>query len=682
MKKLFLLTLLWACVLPVAKAQTGWTPASMIAHKRVTSPVVSPDGKLVAYVVGNTRMDADNSDFLTHIHLATTDGKQNYQFTFGDKSCAKPQFSPDGQYLSFTSTRGKDGKSQLYLLRLTGGDAEPITTQKNSISDYEWSPDSRRIAFNTTDARADEKERKEKKDWDVVDEFQNAHLYALTLTKSDRGTYPVKQLTKGAFHIAGFDWSPDGRTLAFTRQNTPSANAWATSTIATVSADSGAVKVLVTEKGAASQPVYSPDSKWLAYDSDGGKTSWMQQNSVYVMPAQGGSVVKRLSLTPDENPTIVGWSPDNKSVIVSEAYHTGSAVYALPADGSAVKKLTTNTSDRLTTGVYGSPDLNRRGDITYLYQTPETPADVYVASLTNMAGRKLTDIHADYMTGKTLAKTEVISWKAKDGKYDIEGLLTYPANYQTGKKYPMVLNVHGGPAGVFAQTYTGAGSPYPIQALAQQGYFVLRPNPRGSSGYGAEFRRANYRDWGNNDYEDLMAGVDKVIQMGMAHPDSLVETGWSYGGYMTATIITKTNRFKAVMAGAPVTNLMSFNGTADIADFLPSYFGGEFWDDPQTYAEHSPMFAIKNAKTPTLIIHGLSDDRVPPEQGYQLHRALQRLGVKTQMVTYPRQPHGFTEPKFIQNVGERVIDWFNSNLGRKAPPLYRELTATALPVTK
>ncbi len=315
MKKIVLSTILAVCLLTFAKAQTGWTPATMIAYKRVTNPVISPDGKLVAYVVGSARMDADNSDFLTHIHLANADGKQNYQFTFGDKSCAKPQFSPDGQFLSFTSTRGKDGKSQLHLLRLTGGDAEPITTQKNSIGDYAWSPDSRRIAFSTTDARADEKERKEKKDWDVVDEFQNAHLYALTLKKDGKGTYPVKQLTKGAFHIAGFDWSPDGRTLAFTRQNTPSANAWTTSTIATVSADSGAVSVLVTEKGATSQPTYSPDGKWLAYDSDGGKTSWMRQDNVYVMPVQGGGVVKRLAATPDENPTIVGWSPDSRSVV-------------------------------------------------------------------------------------------------------------------------------------------------------------------------------------------------------------------------------------------------------------------------------------------------------------------------------------------------------------------------------
>lgn len=337
----------------------------------------------------------------------------------------------------------------------------------------------------------------------------------------------------------------------------------------------------------------------------------------------------------------------------------------LPASGGTLTKLP--VPDK---GIMLGNFLNAKGDLAYLYQSTENPTEVYTASLTNPTGRKLTDIHANYTKGKTHSRTDVISWPAKDGKFTIEGLLTYPANYQQGRKYPLILNVHGGPSGVFVQSYTGGSSPYPIQAFAQQGYFVLRANPRGSTGYGADFRWANYRDWGNNDYNDLMMGVDKVIDMNLAHPDSLVETGWSYGGYMTAMIITKTNRFKAVMAGAPVTNLMSFNGTADIPSFLPSYFGGEFWDDPKVYADHSAMFAIKNAKTPTLIIHGMADDRVPPEQGLQLHRALQRLGVPTQMVTYPRQPHGFTEPKFVQDVGERVIEWFNRHLGRKqAMPL-------------
>ena len=661
MKNRFYLSIaILACCSFLTAQSAKWTPSEMMKYKRTGNLDVSPDGKWVAYTVSNARMDGENSDFLTQVWVVSSDGSSNHQYTFGDKSCSNPKFSPDGRFLAFSSGRGKDGKNQLYVLRLTGGEAEMITAMPNGTGAFDWSPDSKRIAFTMVDTlpAAEAKARKEKKDWEVRDEFQKAQLFTVSLEKDAKGQYPVKRLTRADFHVSGFTWSPDGKTIAFSHQTAPWVDTWPTTDISTIPADSGAVKPLVTGRGMDAAPIYSPDGKWIAYVSDGGQVNWAQKSHIYVVQANGGSP-RQLAATPDEQPNLIGWTSDNKQVLVSESYHTGSILCSLPADGTALKKLEVNTS-----GVSSGFAMNRKGDLAYFRQSPEVPADIYLANSSAMPGKKLTDLHADYMTGRTATKTEVISWKSKDGKYTIEGLLTWPQNYQPGRKYPMILNVHGGPAGVYAQSFTGAGSPYPIQAFAEEGFFVLRANPRGSSGYGTEFRRANYRDWGNNDYDDLMAGVDKVIADGLAHPDSLVETGWSYGGYMTSMIITKTDRFKAVMAGAPVTNLMSFNGTADIPSFLPSYFGGEFWDDQQAYEDHSAMFNIKNAKTPTLIIHGLADDRVPIEQGYQLHRALQRLGVPTKMVAYPRQPHGFQEPKFIQDVGERVVEWFNHYLGR------------------
>ncbi|MFN3840991.1 MAG: alpha/beta hydrolase family protein, partial [Cyclobacteriaceae bacterium] len=310
-------------------------------------------------------------------------------------------------------------------------------------------------------------------------------------------------------------------------------------------------------------------------------------------------------------------------------------------------------------GMYTNATFNKATDLmACIYQNSSVPPNVYLMSLKDMKLRKITSVNDDF-EGKPHAKTEVISWKSKDGKYTIDGLLTYPANYQAGRKYPLILNIHGGPAGVFTQNYTGASGIYPLQAFASEGYAVLRQTPRGCSGFGVEFRQANKNDWGFGDYDDIMAGVDKVIADGIAHPDSLCVTGWSYGGYMTSMIITKTNRFKAAMVGAGVTNLISFTGTADIPDFIPDYFGGEMWDRTDVYARHSAMFAVKNVKTPTLVIHGERDLRVPISQGQELYMALKRLGVKTQMVSYPRTPHGPQEPKFIQDIGERIIDWFN-----------------------
>jgi dipeptidyl aminopeptidase/acylaminoacyl peptidase len=232
-------------------------------------------------------------------------------------------------------------------------------------------------------------------------------------------------------------------------------------------------------------------------------------------------------------------------------------------------------------------------------------------------------------------------------------------NYQPGTRVPLLVIVHGGPTGVFTQSFIVSRSPYPIAAFASEGYAVLRCNVRGSSGYGRQFRYANYGDWGGADYQDIMSGVDAMIARGIADPDRLGVMGWSYGGFMTSWIVTQTKRFKAASVGAGVTNLMSFTGTSDIPSFIPDYFGGEYWEVFDNWRAHSAMFHVKGVSTPTLIQHGEADVRVPISQGYEFYQALKRQGVPVEMVVYPRQPHGLQEPKLQLDAMRRNLEWFD-----------------------
>ena len=249
----------------------------------------------------------------------------------------------------------------------------------------------------------------------------------------------------------------------------------------------------------------------------------------------------------------------------------------------------------------------------------------------------------------------------------MEGLLTYPVGHEDGTRVPLVLNVHGGPSGVFTQSFTGSPSIYMIQYFAQEGFAVLRPNPRGSSGYGKEFRYANFMDWGFGDLSDLMAGVDEVIDMGVAHPDSLLLMGWSYGGYMTSFAVTQTDRFRAASMGAGLPNLVSMVTTTDIGDYLVGHLGDEYFNDYETYEKHSAIYQIKNVTTPTQVIHGAQDLRVPFTQGQEFYNSLMRLGVDTEMIVYPRTPHGPREPKFLMDVSERIVTWFEKYLRGPRP---------------
>jgi dipeptidyl aminopeptidase/acylaminoacyl peptidase len=251
--------------------------------------------------------------------------------------------------------------------------------------------------------------------------------------------------------------------------------------------------------------------------------------------------------------------------------------------------------------------------------------------------------------------TEVLTWKAPDGT-TIEGLLTRPNT--TATPAPLLVIIHGGPSGVYQQTFLGNPSVYPVAVFQDQGYAVLRCNVRGSSGYGQAFRFANYRDWGGGDYRDILAGVDALVARKIADPSRMGVMGWSYGGALTCWITTQTPRFKAASVGAGVIDLVSMTGTTDVPSFVPDYFGGEYWDQGQLWAAHSPLTFIKSARTPTLIQHGEADQRVPIGQGYELYNALKRQGVPVRMFVYPRQGHGFTEPKMTLAGARHNLEWF------------------------
>lgn len=641
-----------------AAAQNIWTPELQTKVKSIGSPRVSPDGSLVLYTVSNEVLTPDKSEYVTQIWLASTDGKRNDQVTFADRSSTNPKFSPDGSMIAFTSSR-KDNKSNLYLMRTAGGEAEMITDVKSGVANFDWSPDGKWIAFTMADPKTEDEEKndKAKNDFRWMDEnVKMTRLYVMPVQKDASGKREPRKLTAESFSVEGFDWSPDSSKIAFSHVKDPRANFWPTSDVSVVDVASGRSTDLANTSAAEISPTYSPDGRSIAILVSDTPARWAQSGNIVVYPSSGGKAVK-MPLSFDGQPNIIGWTNESRRILFSESKGTGTSLYDVePATGSIREvffKDATMTAFCIT-------HLKNGYAMAYVGQTTDKPPEAFAARLGVEPFTKVSRAN-DEIGKMPVGKTEVIKWKSKDGR-DIEGLLTYPAGYVAGTKVPLILNIHGGPAGVFTQSYIGGRGVYPLATFASRGFAILRCNPRGSSGYGTEFRRANIKDWGGMDYQDLMTGVDKVIAMGVADPNRMGVMGWSYGGYMTSWIVTQTKRFKAASAGAPVTNLMSFNGTADIPDFVPDYFGGQSWEIPEVYAKHSAMFNIKGVTTPTLIEQGDADVRVPISQGYEFYNALKQQGVPTRMIVLPRQPHGPTEPKMQIAAMQANLDWFEKYL--------------------
>jgi dipeptidyl aminopeptidase/acylaminoacyl peptidase len=649
---LFLFALLPATGFAQASSSSGWTPELAMKVRNVGSIRVSPDGRKVVYTINQAVMSPDKSEFISQIWSANADGSDPLQLTFAEKSSENPQWSPDGRWIAFTSGRG--GKTNLYVLRLVGGEAEQVTDVKSGVGNFAWSPDGRQIAFVMRDAQTDDEEKnaKGKDDSRWIDENVKLNrLHVINLKADANGKREPRKLT-GDYNVdPDFDWSPDSQTIVFSRTRTPKVDYWPTADLWSVNASGGEPKQMAATTAAESNPFYSPDGKWIAFLISDDPPRWAGYRRIALIPATGGAV-KLLAETFDGQPSIVDWSADGKSIYFSETRGTVTRLQSIAVDSGAITELNKGSE------VIGGLTLNQsRTMFGFSMQSSETAPEAFVSSIQKFSPVRVSSANAE-LPKLPLGKSEVLSWKSSDG-LDVEGLLTYPVGYQTGKRVPLLLVIHGGPAGVFTQSFlAGSRSVYPLAAFSSRGYAVLRVNPRGSSGYGQKFRYANMKDWGGGDYQDLMTGVDKVIQMGVADPERMGVMGWSYGGYMTSWIVTQTKRFKAASVGAGVTNLMSFIGTADIPAFIPDYFGGQPWENLDVYRSHSAMFNMKGVSTPTLVQHGEADERVPISQGYEFYNALKVLNVPTRMIVLPRMPHGPNEPKMVLKASQTNLEWF------------------------
>ena len=636
-----------------------WGVEDLLQVKWVGSGRLSPDGQWLAYQVYGARTGPEQSEYGSQIHLSRVDGSMHRQLTQGSESCFSPAWSPDGQRLAFLSAR--DSKAvQLWSIPFNGGEARPLTDTETGVIGYEWSPDGSAIAFTSPDPPTEEEKQaiKAKTDVEVVDTgFHQIHLY--TLAVGEPGTRPKPQpVTSGDFSIYSFDWAPDGSGFVVTHMPTPRKREWRNTDISTVSAAGGPLKPLVRREGMDMGAKFSPDGATVAFVSDRLDRTWARHWRICLVPTEGGEE-KVLPPTFDEMPGefidagVAGWSADGSGVYYVEYHHTDIQLFLMPLDGSRFRRITAMPGSKFDFRI----DTRLRM-VSFEMDSFTQPPELYVQNLEGDA-RQVTEVNRE-LPKRDFAKSEILKWKSFDG-LEIEGILHYPLSYEQGRRYPLLVELHGGPTYLFVQEFTA--QPWNMaQLFTAQGFALLQVNPRGSAGYGKAFRFANLCDWGGKDVRDVLAGVDHLIDRGLADGARLGVFGWSYGGFLTSMTISRSKRFKAAMVGMGPTNLISGAGTMDIPGFIPSFMASEPWQEPELWMDHSAVFHAGEIDTPTLLIYAEKDARVPVGQGHELYRALHRRGVETQLVIYPRSTHFDWEPKQRLDIARRLLEWFQAHL--------------------
>jgi dipeptidyl aminopeptidase/acylaminoacyl peptidase len=622
----------------------------LISLKRVGAPAISPNAQWVAYTVRDTNWD--ENAYHTEIWLAdVTSGELRQLTSHPKKSSTAPAWSADSTKLAFASDR--DDKRQVYVIDPRGGEARKLTAVEDGIGSFAWAPDGKSIAFTATDPKTEADKTREKTfgEFDVIGEgYRMSHLWLF-----DLATEKARRLTSGAFTVGQFNWSPDGRLIAFDhRVNSANASA-ATADISIVSVADGKVRPLVTQPGADAGPVWSPDGSRIAFGSAMTREFSFLNSAIAVVPASGGRV-ENISAGFDEDPSIVRWTP--AGIFFAASQHTSSYLYSIDPSSHAVKKYTP-AEQWIGSGFSLTPDGQWAA---FSAADGSTLGEIYVAPVAApLKPRRLTDMTKQTATwGKSAL--EVVSWKSQDGA-TIEGVLHKPIGFQPGKTYPLFVVIHGGPTAVSRPTAFSSASIYPIDIWTARGALVLEPNYRGSAGYGEAFRSLNVRNLGIGDAWDVLSGIDFLIKAGLADAGRVATMGWSQGGYISAFLATHDSaRFKAVSVGAGISDWMTYYVNTDITQFTRHYLKSTPWDDPEIYAKTSPITYVKNARAPTLIQHGATDQRVPPPNAFQLYRGLQDVGVPSKLIIYKGFEgvgHGPSKPKSSRAVMQHNLEWFD-----------------------
>ncbi len=610
---------------------------------------ISPDGTQVAFVE-YTEAIGNMSIYVRDLNAASGTPQFITAANGGVHAEHEIVWSPDGKRIAFLSDAEHRGQMQVCVAEVPAGRPKCATHVKGDLSSPQWSPDGTRIAvlFIENAPRAAGPLAAETPDEGVVEE----HPFEQRLALVDLVTGRVKQITPANMYIYEFDWSRDGKQFAATAAKGSGDDNWYIAQLYSVDAATGAMKSIYKPpvEIQMAQPRWSPDGKSVAFIgglmSDEGSTG----GDIYVAPAEGGAV---RDVTPGigSSPSRIAWLPGGRQILF--AGHDGGGFNFGTVDVASRKIEQLWRGDESLGGSQFS--LAQDGKMTAVIRhSYTTPPEVWAGEVG--AWKQVTALNSEMQPA--WGKTENLSWTSDN--FQVQGWLMYPLDYDPAKKYPMVVNVHGGPASAVTPHWPSSAE-FAI-FLSPAGYFVLFPNPRGSYGRGEEFTRANVKDYGYGDFRDIMGGVDAALKQASIDSNRVGLTGWSYGGYMTMWGVTQTNRFRAAVAGAGIANWESYYGENKIDKWMIPYFGASVYDDPAVYAKSAPITFIKNTKTPTLILVGDSDGECPPPQSYEFWHALKTLGVETQFVIYPHEGHRFSDGKHVQDRNERVIEWFDQHL--------------------